>query len=251
MRRSGQRGFTLIELLVALAVMAVMAVLTWRGIDAMTQAHAGLKQRADDVQTLQSGLAQWGTDLDAVQTLPRLPSLEWDGRGLRLLRSVSEPTQAVAVVAWARRDVAVDGAAPGNGVASYWLRWQSVPLFTRGDVQTAWAQAAQWVQNPGDDLRSREVRVVPLAGWQIFYFRGNAWSNPLSAADPSVTADAGGVSAASGAIAAAAAVASSQDGTGSVVPDGVRLVLTLPPGGAISGVVTRDWVRTTLGGGKS
>ena len=35
------------------------------------------------------------------------------------------------------------------------------------------------------------------------------------------------------------------------VPDGVRLVMTLPPGQALSGVITRDWVRPTLGGGKS
>jgi general secretion pathway protein J len=28
-------------------------------------------------------------------------------------------------------------------------------------------------------------------------------------------------------------------------------VLELPPGGAISGTLTRDWVRPTLSGGKS
>ena len=36
-----------------------------------------------------------------------------------------------------------------------------------------------------------------------------------------------------------------------VIPDGVRLVLTLPEGQAISGVIQRDWVRPTVGGGKS
>jgi general secretion pathway protein J len=28
-------------------------------------------------------------------------------------------------------------------------------------------------------------------------------------------------------------------------------VLTLPPGQALSGVLTRDWIRPTVGGGKS
>ncbi|MDB5945160.1 MAG: methylation, partial [Ramlibacter sp.] len=31
------------------------------------------------------------------------------------------------------------------------------------------------------------------------------------------------------------------------LPDGVRLVLTLPAGQAVSGQITRDWVRPTLG----
>jgi len=32
------------------------------------------------------------------------------------------------------------------------------------------------------------------------------------------------------------------------MPDGVRLVLTLPDGGAVSGTITRDWSRSGLGG---
>jgi len=34
------------------------------------------------------------------------------------------------------------------------------------------------------------------------------------------------------------------------LPDGVRLVLTLATGQAISGTVTRDWVQPGVGGGK-
>jgi general secretion pathway protein J len=35
------------------------------------------------------------------------------------------------------------------------------------------------------------------------------------------------------------------------LPDGVRLVLSLTPGQAVSGALTRDWVRPTLGPGGS
>ena len=79
-------GFTLVELLVALSVMALMAVLSWRGLDSMTRAQAQLQQRADDVFTLQAGLTQWGTDLDALIQLPQTTALDWDGRALRLTR---------------------------------------------------------------------------------------------------------------------------------------------------------------------
>ncbi len=261
-RRSAKRsrGFTLIELLVAISIMALMAVLSWRGLDAMSQTQTRLQQRADEVLALQAGLAQWGADLDALQVLPTLQALDWDGRALRLTRRASASArttagpatasraagEAVMVVAWSRRDV--------NGT-SQWLRWQSPPLQTRGDVQTAWAQAAQWAQNPGDDLKAREVQVVPLAQWQIFFFRNDAWTNPLSATGNAAAGAGGNPSAGAGSIAAnvAAAVAAlpAPAGGETSVPQGVRLVLTLPEGQAISGNLTRDWIQPTLGGGKS
>jgi general secretion pathway protein J len=47
--------------------------------------------------------------------------------------------------------------------------------------------------------------------------------------------------------AAAAAIAAMAP----TIPEGVRLVLVLPPGGALAGELNRDWVRPTVGGGKS
>ena len=206
------RGFTLIELLVAIGLMALMAALSWRGLDGMTRAQTQMRQQADDVLALQAGLAQWGADLDALAQQPNTPSLDWDGRALRLLRRGSAaPGEGLRVVAWTRRQV--------DGVGQ-WLRWQSPPVTTRGDLQLAWQQAALWGQNPSDADRRREVRLVPLERWQIFYYRSDAWSNPLSSAGTDTT------------------------------PDGVRLVLTLPAGQALSGTLTRDWLRPTLGGGK-
>ena len=220
------RGFTLIELLVALAAMALMAGLSWRGLDGMVRAQSQIQQRADAVLTLQAGLTQWAADLDALLQLPQIQTLDWDGRGLRIIRrSTVKPGDGVLVVAWSRRNV--------NGT-DQWLRWQSPPQFSRGQLQTAWARAAQWAQNPGDAEKRDEVRISPLEQWQIFYFRGNAWTNPLSSdnAAPAQNPDKP----------AAADLA---------LPDGVRLVLTLPAGEAINGIITRDWVRPALGGSKS
>ncbi|MGH6628041.1 MAG: PulJ/GspJ family protein, partial [Burkholderiaceae bacterium] len=45
-------GFTLIELLVAISVMALLAVLSWRGLDGMARAQAQTRQRADEVLSL-------------------------------------------------------------------------------------------------------------------------------------------------------------------------------------------------------
>jgi general secretion pathway protein J len=216
-------GFTLIELLVAIAAMALLALMSWRGIDGMSRAQHYTQARADEVLTLQTGLAQWRADLDAIAETSAITSLDWNGQVLRITRHSSAPTSAgLRVVAWTRRADAT----------SQWLRWQSPPLETVQAWDQAWAQAERWAQNPSDADKKREVAVLPLQEWQLFYFRNDAWSNPLSSSGstPNGTATAA---------------------TPSSLPDGVRAVLTLPANAALSGRLTLDWVNPTVGGGKS
>jgi general secretion pathway protein J len=233
MRRArASRGFTLVELLVALFAMALLAVMSWRGLDGMTRAQAQTEARADEVLTLQVGLSQWAADLDAVMQLPQTAALDWNGRVLRMTRrSTASATDGMLVVAWTRRIV--------NGQGT-WLRWQSPQVITRADLDAQWQRADTWSRNPGDDERRGEVAVTPLDDWQIFYFRENAWTNPQSS-DASVAATA---------TAGAPPGLPANIGT-PVLPDGVRLVLMLPAGQAISGTLTRDWVRPTLAANKS
>src|SRR5450756_301008 len=104
------RGFTLIELLVAIGLMALMAALSWRGLDGMTRAQTQMRQHADDVLALQAGLAQWGADLDAMASQPNSASIDWDGRALRILRKgTGSAGEGLRVVAWARRSVEGSG----------------------------------------------------------------------------------------------------------------------------------------------
>ena len=241
----GQHGFTLVELLVAVALMALMAAMSWRGLDGMVTAHKRLTQHADAVLTLQTGLAQWGADLDALAQQPNIPSIDWDGRALRLLRQGSQSAgEGLHVVAWSQRRV---------GDTLVWLRWQSPPLTTRAALQSAWNQAARWGQNPSDDDRQREVRITPLLGWQIFFYRGGAWTNPLSSADAAAQTSLP-QSPARGAVGSLfAGIGTNGEPTAKIatgsnaMPDGVRLVLTLPAELAVSGVINRDWARSGLG----
>ena len=202
-------GFTLVEMLVAIALMALMGVMAWRGLSSIQGAQIRLAQHADDTLALQAGLGQWAADLDAFALQANTPSLAWDGRVLRVLRRDSaSPGDGLRVVGWSQRQV--------DGIA-YWLRWQSPSLRTLAELDAAWAQAARWGQNPSNEDQLREVRISPLSQWQIFYFRNNAWTNPQSSASAT---------------------------DANALPEGVRLVLTLPAGQAISGVLTRDWART-------
>lgn len=224
------RGFTLVELLVALFAMALLAVMSWRGLDGMVRAQAMTSARADEVLTLQVGLAQWSADLDAILQLPGTPALDWNGRVLRVTRrDTSAPANGVLVAAWTLR-------------AGQWLRWQSPPLTTRGELDQAWLKADQWSQTPGAEERRLEVAIGPLQEWQIFYYRSDAWTNPQSS-------DAVSTPVAPSSLTPEAAAEFARQNT--IFPDGVRLVLTLPQGQALAGQITRDWARPTIGGNKS
>ena len=226
------RGFTLIELLVALAVMALLAIVSWRGLDGMVRAQEQTRQRGGELLVLQAALAQWGADLDAVLPLAHTVPMDWDGQVLRITRrSSTVPDPGALVVAWARRNV------QGQ---SQWLRWQSPPLRTRAQWQQAWQQAAMWARNPGDADQRIEVVLMPLTDWQIFYYRGGAWSNPQSSSGNNTSTSAAEIGGTGGAALPSASI-----------PDGVRLQLELPPGQALAGRITRDWVNPLQGGGKS
>lgn len=235
--RARSQGFTLIELLVAIGIMALMAGLTWRGLDGIARTQERVQARADKLLTLQAGLAQWTSDLDAIQQIPGFDGIDWDGRALRLTRrSSADLGSGLIVVAWARRDIA------GTG---HWIRWQSPPVSSREQLQAAWARAAQWGQNPSEADKRLEVVLTALQEWRIFYFRGDTWSNPLSSDSAVPRPRSPGGDPGSAPVAALPAV------PGATAPDGIRVVLTLPADGPVGGTLTRDWIRPTLGGGKS
>ena len=223
------RGFTLIEVLIALVVMSIMAVLTWQGIDGMARATKQHRDRADEVASIQTALAQWRTDLDhlidASQTPPAAlggsqgntspaRAIEFDSRVLRITRRYAG--DELRVIAWGSRNVDTP-----LGLQRRFMRWTSEPVRTQGQWQAAWDQAGRWGQNPGDAERALEVQVLSIDEWQIFYYRGSEWSNPLSA-----TGAAGQIT---------------------TLPEGVRLVLKLAATQSPGGTLSIDWVQPTRG----
>ncbi|MGA8513910.1 MAG: prepilin-type N-terminal cleavage/methylation domain-containing protein [Burkholderiaceae bacterium] len=218
-------GFTLIELLIAIFIMSLLALLSWRGIDGMSRAQDANREHADQIATLQTALSQWQTDLDQMLRTEQTSAIDYNGRLLRITRRYGD--DELRVVGWTQRDV--EG-------KTRWLRWQSKSLNSRAELSAAWLQALQWAQNPGDLERNQEVAIAAIDDWQIFFYRNDSWTNPLSSAavapgNPAVTAAPGA--------------------TLAVVPDGVRLVLKLTQGQVLTGTLTRDWIRPIIGGGKT
>ena len=221
-------GFTLIELLVALSIMALMALMSWRGLDAMLRTAQHTRTRSADLLALQAGVAQWVTDLDHLAQTPYAHAVDWDGRVLRVLRTspVGSP-QALQVVAWTLR--------PQSG-SLQWMRWQSAPARQRGELLAAWQQAANWGRATGElvvdrgvpaDALGSAVAVAPARAWQLLYFRSGQWA-------PAQTL-LGSARAVPGASADASSLSFGE------TPEGLRLILEMPEGAALPGRVVNDW----------
>jgi general secretion pathway protein J len=191
------RGFTLVEVLVALLIMAVLATMAWQGIDSIARSREIAQGHLERTLRLNAVLGQWEQDLQRLYDSPSVPALAFDGASARIVR---EASGGVQLVAWSLR-------------GDRWMRWTSPAVTRVADLQEYWLRSQQLLGN-------EPAQVLALTGvgdWQLFFFRGNAWSNAQSSGD----------------------VAPPQEGASAParvqLPTGVRLVMTLP-----EGRVTRD-----------
>ena len=197
------RGFTLVEVLVALLIMAVLAAMGWQGVDGMIRARDASQEAAERTLRLTTVVAQWERDLASLYDNASVPTLQFDGANLRLVRLTPDGAQ---VVVWTLRE----------GV---WRRWASTPVKRAFDLQQAWLMSQQLIGN-----EDQWVRVLEGATeWQVYFFRGNAWSNAQSSGDVVVVP--------SPALAGSAPTAQPAPPVAprALLPTGVRLVLGLGP----------------------
>ena len=107
MRRAG--GFTLIELLVAIGILAIVAVLGWRGLDGIVRARIALTQQMEQTRGMQLAFAQMQSDVEhlaGARLLHQRQNLQVDNGRLTLVRTVFAENEAtrVQVVAYRVRD---------------------------------------------------------------------------------------------------------------------------------------------------
>ena len=165
--RTAQRGFTLVEVLVAVALLALLATMSWRGVSSMAEARLTSEARVDETLRMGTVMAQWEQDLQQLQDPNLVPSaLAFDGATLRLVRRSAEGLQ---IVAWSLRE-------------ARWTRWASPVAISAQGLQDAWLASQQLLGNEPGQLTLYEG----LVGWQVYFYRNNAWSNAQSSADVNV-----------------------------------------------------------------
>jgi len=198
-----QSGFTLVEVLVALSLMAVLAGMAWQGLDGISRARTASQDRVEQTLRLNTVLAQWEQDLQSVYDTAVVPALAFDGATVRLVRRRADGLQ---VVAWSLRE-------------QQWQRWSGPVVTQASALQDSWLTSQQLLGNEAAQLRMQDG----LAQWQVYFYRGNAWSNAQSSAD----------------VAAPAPAASAPVAARTQLPTGVRVVLGFE-GGGLAGNLTRD-----------
>lgn len=202
-------GFTLVEVLVALLILATLAAMSWQGIDAMLRSREVSQQRLEQQLRLQAVVAQWEADLAELQDSGIVPALQFDGASLRLTRRAEGGLQ---LIVWSLRGESL-------------TRWAGPAVQQAPALQELWLRSQQLLGNEQGQLRA----LAGVATWQLYYWRGNAWSNAQSTGDvlPSVTP----TPQAGGTVVPTIVQA---------LPGGVRLVLSFRDGSGFIGSLTRD-----------
>ncbi len=191
-----QSGFTLVEVLVALVLMAVLSGLAWQGLDGISRARHASQARVEQTLRLNTVLAQWEQDLQSVFDTDIVPALAFDGTTVRLVRRQADGLQ---IVAWSLRE-------------QRWLRWTGPVLTQPAALRESWLVSQQLLGNEPAQLRLPDG----LVAWQVYFYRGNAWSNAQSSAGTTTPSP-----------------------TRTPLPTGVRVVLAFA-GGGLAGNLTRD-----------
>jgi general secretion pathway protein J len=165
-----QRGLTLVELLVAISVLAIVAVLGWRGLDGIVRARITLTSDLEQTRGMQLIFAQLQSDclhLASPTILLNRPSILAKPAQLNLVRTVfadSQPSRLQVVSYQVKEGVLI--------------RRESVATRDLVELDTMWQSAIS------------NTDVAPIVALQSgvsamtmrFWFAGsNGWSVPFTA----------------------------------------------------------------------
>ncbi|WP_082491802.1 type II secretion system protein J [Duganella sp. Leaf126] len=175
MPRPRLRGFTLIELLVAITILAVVAVLGWRGLDGIIRSRDALTTEMAYTRGLQLAFAQLQSDcsnLASSNYLNRRPMIAAENNRLTLVRMSmleNEPTRLLVVSYRVRED----------GVL---VRRESAPTRDLRELDALWQAAISDTDTSASVVLQSRVQALAMR-----LFADGQWSDATGTAPSSGT----------------------------------------------------------------
>jgi general secretion pathway protein J len=155
-------GFTLVELLVAISILAIVAVLGWRGLDGIVRARVALTQQMETTRGMQLAFAQMQSDCEHIvqrDVVDQRPYLLIGADSLTLVREVFTENQPSRLQVVAYRIV--------NGTL---MRRESQPVRDLVQLDALWqAVTSNADTNPSVALQTG------VTGMQVATWINNAW----------------------------------------------------------------------------
>ena len=174
--RPRARGFTLIELLVAISILAVVAVLGWRGLDGIVRARIALSANMEQTRRMQLTFAQLQSDCAHTATVAVLGGRQAltasDGR-LILRRTIDTDNQPMLFEVVSYRIV--------NGALT---RRESAATRDMGALDQMWTAALNDSDHGPAVILQSDVAAMTMRVWQDQIWLPAAEAD-LSAATPS------------------------------------------------------------------
>jgi general secretion pathway protein J len=159
---SRARGFTLVELLVAISILAIVAVLGWRGLDGIVRARVALTQQMETTRGMQLAFAQMQSDCEHIaqrDVVDQRPYLLVGADRFTLVREVFTENQPSRLQVVAYRIV--------NGTL---MRRESQPTRDLIQLDALWqAVTSDADTNPAVALQTG------VTGMQVATWLNNAW----------------------------------------------------------------------------
>ncbi|KQV55521.1 MULTISPECIES: type II secretion system protein J [unclassified Duganella] len=176
-----RRGFTLIELLVAITVLAIVAVLGWRGLDGIVRSREQLTQNMEQTRGTQLTFAQMQSDLEQFADKPLLrerQNMLAENNRLVFVRTVlveNAPSQ-LQVVSYTIRD-GVLSRSESRGARDL----QQLDALWKAALEQSSTQATVGLQA---SVSSMEFRLWEGGGWRQPNNAATAPADGMKCADP-------------------------------------------------------------------